>query len=170
MALLYEAVILNSGANLLHGVRAEDSRSGLLTLEHDGVHEHLAAISADDPDRRDLPRDFVDIEIRRAAKIDAGVRQIDGPFGVMRKAREKLFAGGDDLVGLSTKLRNLAGQLDILVVAVHAAEGVTRQRAGLRVAPSHEDPGVDAAGQRDARLLVSVEVARQALDQGIFQE
>ena len=91
----------------------EQSAARHRRLERAHAAKHLAAIVARHSDRRDVPRPLVQIEIGRAADVDAAVGEIDGPLGIVGKPSEKLVADLDHLICLTTRARDAAADDDV---------------------------------------------------------
>src|SRR5215469_9658653 len=131
-------------------------------FEHHSAADNLAAKGSDHSHGCDLPRHLVVIEIRGAASVHATVRQIKGAFGIVWKPSQDVLINCNNLIGLAADLCHSACKLHILILAVHAAKGVTGQRTGFSLAPRHDDPSIKPARERNADWLSALEIPWQA--------
>src|ERR1700723_1688396 len=100
-------------------------------LERAHFPEHLSAVIPRHPDRSNLPRSLVHIKVRRAAHIQTTVAQIHRALSVARKLPEEFLSGFNRLKRLPACAGNPASYPNVVVLAEHAAERVTRERARL---------------------------------------
>src|SRR5271154_5818626 len=87
----------------------------------------------------------------------------------MCEPRQKVPVDRDDLIGLAADFRYSPGQVHVLVLAIHAAEGVAGQRTGRSLAPSHDDARIKTARERDTDALPAIEIPRQAGRESVAQ-
>src|SRR5277367_6036507 len=87
----------------------------------------------------------------------------------MRESRKSALIIGEDLVGLAADFGYATRQIDVLVLAVHAAKGVAGQRAGRGLAPRHDDAGVQSTSERDADAFSAIEITGQSCRESVAQ-
>src|SRR6185437_3556306 len=97
--------------------------------------------------RSNLPGLLIDIQVGRAAEIDGCVCEIDRALCVVREFRQEFRTGRNYLMRLTADAGYLTCQFYVLVVPVHAPEGVARERAGGSLVTGHDDTGIETAGQ-----------------------
>src|SRR5215467_7881654 len=107
----------------------EQSSRRYCRFEHHRVQKHFATEGAHNPNGGYLANLLINIKVRRAAQIDASIREIDRSLGVVCEASKKFFACSNHLVRLTAELCNFARQAHVLVGPVHTAERIARQRA-----------------------------------------
>src|SRR5208283_1799074 len=95
------------------------------------------------------------------AYVYASVGEVDRTLRVVGKAREELISYWDDLVRLPARLGYFPRHNYVLTVAEHASKCVARKRLGGRLVPSHNNPSVQAARERNPDTFITIEVPRQ---------
>src|SRR4051794_2505006 len=111
--------------------------------------DDLTAIGPDHFHGRDPARSLAQVQVGGAVYVDASFGKVYGTVGVMREARQELFADWNHFVLLLAAGGDSAGDQDVLCIPHHAAKRVTGKRSGRKVAPRHDHTRVQSARERD---------------------
>src|SRR6202034_1401465 len=109
----------------------------------------LAAECANHAHRRNLARHLIVVQVSGSADIHASVGHIERALSIMRESRHASLIDSDDLIRLFADFSHAAREIYVLILTVHAAKGVARERARRGFAPSHDNASIKAASQRD---------------------
>src|SRR5215467_3384275 len=140
-------------------LRTEQTRNRLLWFECANFAEDFPAIISCHPYGSDFSSFLIDVEVGRAAHVNASVGQIHCALGIARKMRQKFFARRQNLKRLVAGLRNAPRNPDIVVFAEHTAEGVTRKRSRAALMPSQDHSCVQSSRKRHPNRLDTAKVA-----------
>ena len=162
-------VSLRGLANVRKKLGTEQSAHGLHRFERPNVAEDLVAVVSRHSDRRDLAGLFVDVQVGGAAHVDASVRKVHTPLGVIGKARKELVCHPDDFVGLFAHAGHSPRHDRVPTLAEHPHEGVAREGSGERLVPSHDHPGVQSPGQRHRDRLSRFEISREVARKNVAE-
>src|SRR5947208_15211293 len=99
----------------------------------------------------------------------AAVGEVHSAFRVVGKPGEKFFTDREHLKRLIAGFGDTPRHANIVIVADHASEGVTRKIAGSGLLPGRDHASVQPASQRHANSLIAAEVARKVPGESLAQ-